>query len=228
MRAETIPRSARLDRLRRSPPPALTWLALAALLVAAAALLLYETRGTTFWVDEWQWFLHRRDTSLSTFLEPHNEHLSLVPLAIYKALFALAGTDSYTPYRLPVIAAHLGVTMLVYVYATRRVGAVLGLLAATLILLLGPAWQNFMWGFQVGWLISLGAGWARSSCSTAATVPAPFGRAPLWARPGKLRRRPSDRARARDRGPLAAAPRGMDSGRAARPLCDLVARVPRL
>jgi hypothetical protein len=158
VRAETISRSARLERLIRSPPPALAWLALAALLVAAAALLLYETRGTTFWTDEWAWLVERRDPGLDTLLEPHNEHLSLVPLVLYNALFELVGADTYLPYRLAVIAAHLGVAVLVYVYAGRRLGAVLGLLAAALMLFLGPGWQNFMWGFQVAWLISLAAG----------------------------------------------------------------------
>jgi hypothetical protein len=134
------------------------WLALAALIVAAAAILVYESRGTTFWYDEWYWMLERRESGLDTFLEPHNEHFSLVPVAIYKLLFAIAGTDDYTPYRLVAIAAHLLVVVLVFVYARRRVGGVPALLAAALIALLGPAWQNIVWGFQVGWLSSLAAG----------------------------------------------------------------------
>jgi hypothetical protein len=156
--AKATPRIRPANRLWGMSTDALAWAALAALLLAAGAFFLYETRGTTFWSDEWSWFLARRETDIATFLEPHNEHLSLVPVAIYKLLFAIAGTEDYLPYRLPVIAAHLLVATLVFVYASRRVGPIPSLLAAALILLLGPAWQNILWGFQVAWLISLGAG----------------------------------------------------------------------
>jgi hypothetical protein len=134
------------------------WLGLVLLLIASAIILVHEGRGTTFWYDEWLWLLERREWSVDAFLEPHNEHFSLVPVAIYKALYAVAGTDDYTPYRLVAVAAHLVVVVLVFVYARRRVGGVLGLLAAALIALLGPAWQNLLWGFQVAWMISLAAG----------------------------------------------------------------------
>jgi hypothetical protein len=156
--AKATPTIGPANRLRRLSPESLSWAALAGLLLAAGAFFLYETRDTTFWSDEWVWLLERRETDFATFLEPHNEHLSLVPVALYKALFAIAGADDYLPYRLPVIAAHLVVVTLVFAYASGRVGRVPALLAATLILLLGPAWQNIMWGFQVAWLISLGAG----------------------------------------------------------------------
>jgi hypothetical protein len=128
------------------------------LLVAAARFLYVETRGATFWFDEWQWALGRREDNLDAFLEPHNGHLSLVPIVIYRLLFATFGLDVYGPYRLMVIAAHLGCVVLLFVYASRRVGGVPALLAAALLLFLGPAWQNILWPFQVGWLISLGAG----------------------------------------------------------------------
>jgi hypothetical protein len=156
--AKATPRIRPANRLWGMSTDALAWAALAALLLAAGAFFLYETRGTTFWSDEWSWFLSRRDTDIATFLEPHNEHLSLVPVAIYKLLFGIAGAEDYLPYRLPVIAAHLLVVTLVFVYASRRVGRVPALLASALILFLGPAWQNILWGFQVAWLISLAAG----------------------------------------------------------------------
>ena len=156
--AKATPRVRPADRLPAQSLDPLAWALLAAMLLAAAAFFLYETRGTTFWSDEWSWFMERRDTDIAMFLEPHNEHLSLVPVAIYKLLFSIAGAEDYLPYRLPVIAAHLLVTTLVFVYARRRVGPIPSLLAAALILFLGPAWQNVLWGFQVAWLISLAAG----------------------------------------------------------------------
>jgi hypothetical protein len=130
----------------------------AGLLAIAAVLLLHETRGTTLWVDEWVWALDRRGSSVGTFLEPHNGHFSLVPIVLYKALFATAGLDHYVAYRVMAVVAHLLCVALVFVYASRRVSGLAALAAATLILTLGPAWQNFLWPFQVGWLLSLAAG----------------------------------------------------------------------
>ena len=137
---------------------ALARIALALMLAAAAVLVLHLTRGTTLWFDEWVWVMDRRGSSAGTFLEPHNGHFSLVPIVLYKLLFATAGLDDYVPYRVMIIAAHALCAGLVFVYARRRVGGLGALVAAGLILTLGPAWQNFLWPFQVGWLVSLAAG----------------------------------------------------------------------
>jgi hypothetical protein len=145
-------------RLTRLEASRLTWIALAVLLASTAAFLLHETRGTTFWFDEWDWAMRRRGNDLGTFLRPHNEHLSLIPLALYRVLFATAGMTDYAPYRVMVTVAHLGLVVLLFVYARRRVGNVAALFAATVFLLLGPAWQNILWPFQTGSLISLVAG----------------------------------------------------------------------
>ncbi len=142
----------------RQDPERLAPLAFALVLAAAAVFLFHETRGTTFWIDEWDWALNRRANDLETFLRPHNEHLSIVPLAIYKVLFATAGLDNHAPFRIVLIASHLACVALLFVYASRRVGNVLALLAAVLILLLGPAWQEFLHPFQISWLIPLAAG----------------------------------------------------------------------
>jgi hypothetical protein len=143
---------------RRLEPSTAAWLALAALLAAVTPFLLHETRGTTFWFDEWEWVVGRRGGDARTFLEPHNDHLSLLPVAIYKLLFATAGLTDYAPYRVVVTAGHLLCVVLVFAYASRRVGSFGALVPAALMLLLGPGWQNFLWPFQIGWLISLAAG----------------------------------------------------------------------
>jgi hypothetical protein len=134
------------------------WIALSSLLVLTAAFLYREMRDTTFWFDEWRWVLDRRSGDLDSLLEPHNGHLSLVPVAIYKALFATAGLTDYAPYRALIIAAHLVCVALVFAYARKRVGDFVGALAAVMILLLGPGWQNIIWPFQIGSVTSLAAG----------------------------------------------------------------------
>lgn len=127
-------------------------------MAVAAAVILHETRGTTLRVDEWVWALQRRGHGLGTFLEPHNGHFSLVPLVLYKALFATVGIEHYAPYRVMIVVAHLLCTGLLFVYASRRIGEVAALLPAALLLTLGPGWQDILWPFQVAWLISLAAG----------------------------------------------------------------------
>jgi hypothetical protein len=134
------------------------WIALAILLLGGAALLAYETRGTTFWSDEWLWILHRRGSSISSFLDPHNSHLSLIPIAIYKLLLAVTGLRHYWPYRGVLIAADAGCALLIFVYARSRVGPYFALLASALILFFGPGWQDILWPFQIGWLIAIGSG----------------------------------------------------------------------
>lgn len=147
-----------MQRIGRIDQTRLTWLALGVLLVGAALLLWHETRGTTFWLDEWTWILHRRGSNVDAFLTPHNGHLSLVPVAIYKLLWATAGLDDYRPYRGLLIAGQLACGTLVFVYASRRVGGLLALAPAAVILFLGPGWQDILSPFQVAWLISLAAG----------------------------------------------------------------------
>ncbi|HEX8977167.1 MAG TPA: hypothetical protein VF781_11685 [Solirubrobacteraceae bacterium] len=132
--------------------------ALAALLLLGALVLEHLTSGLTFWADEWEWILHRRGSSLATYLAPHNPHLSLVPIAIYKALFAIVGLRHYWPYRALLIADQLLCVTLVFIYARRRVGAYVAVLAAAMIMFFGPGWQDLLWTFQIGWLTPVAAG----------------------------------------------------------------------
>jgi hypothetical protein len=129
-----------------------------ALLLAAAALVLIETRGTAPWFDEWIWIVHRRNGGLDTFLQPHNEHFVLVQVTIYRLLFAAAGLQHSLPYRAVMVAAESACVLLVFVYARRRVGGWAAVAAAVLLLFLGPGWEVILWPFEIGWLISVGAG----------------------------------------------------------------------
>jgi hypothetical protein len=117
-----------------------------------------QTRGTTFWADEWNWILTRRGGGIGTFLDPHNEHLSLVPVTIYKILFATVGLRHYWPYRGVLIALDLTCAFLVFCYARSRIGNYFALLAAALILFFGAGWQDILWPFQIAWLSAIAAG----------------------------------------------------------------------
>jgi hypothetical protein len=125
--------------------------------IACAAMILYFTRRTTLWFDDWNWALYRRG-GLHSLLEDYNSHLSFVPILIYRALFAVEGIGSYLPFRIVLAAGALVCGGLVFEYSRRRVGNYLGLLAALLILFLGPGWQDLLWPFQIGWLVAIAAG----------------------------------------------------------------------
>jgi hypothetical protein len=155
--SDVIPRvQARAEWAWRSA--AVWWLVLAGLLLGGGVFLYRQTRGSNFWFDEWEWILHRRGGSIASFLDPHNQHLSLIPVTIYKILFSTAGLGDYRPYRVLVTLCHLLVVALLFVYARRRIPPPMALLCSLLLLFFGPGWQNFLWPFQLAWLISLAAG----------------------------------------------------------------------
>lgn len=120
-------------------------------------VILHEGRGLNFFFDEWDFVLRQRSGVHSLF-EPHVGHLSLVPLVIYRILFHTVGLAPYWPYRLVALLLHLTCVGLLFVLARRRVGPWLALLAATVLLFLGSAWEDLLWPFQIGYLSSLAAG----------------------------------------------------------------------
>jgi hypothetical protein len=148
--AQQRPQSAPRARLER--------VALAGTLLGYGAWLYWQTRGTTFRQDEWAWLLYRRGNGLATFLRPHTQHLSLVPLVIYRLLLASVGARHYGPYRGLAIAEHMILAALVVIYARRRVGGFGAVAAGALVLCLGAGWGAFLWGFQITWLTSLDCG----------------------------------------------------------------------
>lgn len=130
-----------------------------ALFSLLAFVLLYRKGfGTTFYYDEWNFLMNRRDWTVGTFLEPHNEHLSLVPVVVYKLLFVAVGIDDYAPYRVAVLLLHLLCVTLLFLLVRRRVGDLLGAIVVLPILFLGTAWQDLLWPFQIGYLASVAAG----------------------------------------------------------------------
>jgi hypothetical protein len=127
-------------------------------MAVAGVVLLYEGRHLTFFYDEWNFILLRRGGSLSTYLDPHNGHLSLFPVAIYKLLFKLVGLRHYWPYRAVLVALDLASSALLYALAARRIGRWLAIAPALLLALIGSANQDLLWPFQIGFLGSVAGG----------------------------------------------------------------------
>jgi hypothetical protein len=150
--------SSRRIEVASSARIAAATVALAALLLAAALLLLYAGRRLTFFYDEWAFILGRRGGALHTYLDPHNGHFSLFPVAVYKLLFATVGLRHYTPYRLVGIVLHVLCATLLYVLARRRLGPAQALVPTALLLFMGTAFQDLLWPFQIGFLGSVAGG----------------------------------------------------------------------
>lgn len=125
---------------------------LAVALAAAAILLLVYASGLTYFQDSWEFLMHRRDFSADALLQPHNEHIVVLPVLIQQLLLRLFGMGAEMPGFVLLTACLLGTAALVFVYVRRRVGPWPALAAAAVLLFLGPAWQDLLWPFQIGFL----------------------------------------------------------------------------
>lgn len=128
------------------------------LLITAGAFLMYAGRHLTFYADEWVWIQHLRGGGIGSFLRPYNDHFVLVPIAIYRLLFAAVGISDYTPYRAVAVATALVCAVLLYVLVRRRVGAWLALVPTALLLLMGTAAEDLLWPLQIAFLLSIAGG----------------------------------------------------------------------
>lgn len=125
---------------------------LGAALVASAALLLALTSELTFFQDTWAFLMDRRDFTADAFLQPHNEHIVVIPVAIEQLLLAVFGMSSAAPEQAVLALMLLATAALLFVYVRRRLGPWPALLAAVLLLFVGPAWQVLLWPFEVGFV----------------------------------------------------------------------------
>jgi serine acetyltransferase len=133
-------------------------LCLAGLVAASGTFLLVLESHLTFFGDEWEFLLNRRGWSVGVFLDPHNDHIALLPISIYKLLLAIFGMDSALPFQVVSTLVFLLSAVLLFVYVRRRVGDWLALLGSALILFLGAAWTDLLWSFQIGFSGSIAAG----------------------------------------------------------------------
>src|SRR3954453_13917741 len=136
---------------RRNAPLVL----LGAALLASGVMLLVLTRHLTFFQDTWEFLINRRDLTADNLLRPHNEHIVLVPVAIELFFLHVFGMSSALPEYLLLIAMALVAAVLLFVYARRRVGDWLALMATALLLFVGPAWSDLLWPFELAFVGSV-------------------------------------------------------------------------
>ncbi len=126
---------------------------LAVMLAAIGGWLMYISRNATFHYDEWSFILDRRGHGLNTLFAPHNEHVSTVPILIFKVLLHTVGLRHYWPYQALPIAIELIIAVLVYALARPAIGAWAALVPALLVAGFGTAFQDVLWPFQIGYMI---------------------------------------------------------------------------
>jgi hypothetical protein len=111
-------------------------------LVVAMALsaltLLLLGRNLTFWSDELDWLTFGNDFDPGHLLTPHGSHLMATNRAIYEGLPRIFGTD-YLPFRVVGIACLQACAVLVFVLVKRRLGALVALAPAVVLLFFGSA-----------------------------------------------------------------------------------------
>ena len=137
--------------------PAVIGLLIVALAGSATVLLFLQSR-LTFFGDDWSFLLERRGLSAGVFLNPHNDHIVILPVAIYKTLLGIFGMTSALPFQAVSTLVFLLSVIVLFIYLRRCVGRELALLGSTLILFLGAAWPDLLWSFQVSLFGSIAAG----------------------------------------------------------------------
>jgi hypothetical protein len=126
-------------------------------IVAALTVVILGVR-LTFFNDEWYFLLQRPGLSADTVFAPHNGHLSASLVLIYKGLVEVFGLGSQLPFRLVLAGTVAALGLVVYALVAERAGRLVGLVAAAIIVFLGPAWEDLLWSVQIGFIGSLATG----------------------------------------------------------------------
>jgi len=133
-------------------------LCLIAAAVACGVTLLVLAGDVVFLRDEWPVVLERRGFSAGVFLDPHVGHLAAGVIAIYKLLLATFGMTSPLPFHVASTLIYLAAAVALFVYARRRVGDWLALMATVLILFFGAGAVDMLSPFQMFFSGSIAAG----------------------------------------------------------------------
>jgi len=121
-------------------------------LIIGLPILLWLGRGMTFFSDEWAFIENRSLGNPGTWLPPHNEHWSTLPVIAYRLLVETVGLRTYVPYLAVVVALHGIVVTLVFVAIRRSSGPLAAVAVAILLLCWGSGFENLYWGFQTGFV----------------------------------------------------------------------------
>jgi hypothetical protein len=130
-RTELEKHDARADRPRRVPFSTVDAV-FAVTVLATAVTFFHTTRGSFFWADDW--LIASRPRTVGNLLEPYNDGLSLIPLAIYRTLYEVFGFDTYAPLRIVGIASVLSISVALFFVFRERTGPLVAGISATSIM----------------------------------------------------------------------------------------------
>ena len=127
----------------------IAWTVLAIAGALSAALILLETRGNTFFNDEFAVLAHLGGGfDLEAMLTPHNGHLVGVAYLVYEVVLEVFGADPAV-FRVIGVLALVACSTLVFIYLRRRIDPLLALAPAVVLLFLGASWETLLWPFSV-------------------------------------------------------------------------------
>ncbi len=153
---------------------------LLALLCTAGGLLVVVLRSRlTFFNDDWYFLLQRPGLEshggLDTLLVPHNGNIVVLLAVMYKVLVAVFGLGFQLPFGLVTGLTVAALGVLVFVLVDERLGPVVGLAAAAVVVFMGPAWEALLFFASISHLGALTLGVAAllalESDTTAPTRP---------------------------------------------------------
>jgi hypothetical protein len=148
-----------VDRRHRRPAD---WLGLAVFGAASlcTALWLFDLgRGLTFFFDEWDLVEEAGTTGYwHNLFQPHNGHPLMIPFSLYEVLLHTVGLRHYWPYQLMIVLFDIACGWLLFVLLRRKVHPLIAGAGSAVLMLLGPAWQDLLWPFQIAFLGSVAGG----------------------------------------------------------------------
>lgn len=132
---------------------------LVASMVASALLFLVLGTQMTFWSDEIGWLTATDDFGIRGLLIPHGSHLIAIPRVIYEGLPRIFGT-SYFPFRVLAIISLQAGAVLTFVLLRRRVGTVVAVFPAIVLLFFGSAHEIVVSPLGIPFTLSIALGLA--------------------------------------------------------------------
>jgi hypothetical protein len=120
-------------------PEVAGWVLMAAAMVAAACLVFWLERGLTFGWDEFAWLEIGGLAPVDRFHHPYGGHLIVVPYYLWRGTLELFGI-SFTAFSVIQVIGLSLMAALLYVYGKRRIGPLLALAPAVVLLFLGGSY----------------------------------------------------------------------------------------
>jgi hypothetical protein len=129
-----------------------------AIVVVVAVAILFLTRDSWFFGDDWAFLIFRRDLwnsgqHFEAIFVPHNEHLSAVPAAVYLVVEKFFGIGSMLPYFVVLVAGHVAVLWAVRTIMVRlKVPMIWRIVGLVWLGFFGAGAENLVWPFQMSFI----------------------------------------------------------------------------